>query len=223
MDVSSNGVAFIAKHEGLRLNAYHDSGGVVTIGYGFTAASRQFAAFSQTKWGRPVRMGDTITQAEATTLLAELIDDEYATPVRKKFTALNQHQFDACVSVVYNCGPGTLNDRWAKALAEGNVIAAAELLRSTRITAKGKRIQGLVNRRADEADLLLKGDYGTLPAKPSPVPAPKPKADNTPEAVAIGVGTLGTAVAGGSGLPWWVLAVPIVLTLAFLIYRQVTK
>src|SRR5690606_8521374 len=37
---------------------------------------------------------------------------------------------------------------------------AASLLRQTRVTAGGKRIAGLVRRRADEADLLAHGDYG---------------------------------------------------------------
>lgn len=221
MDVSKNGVAFIAKHEGLRLNTYLDPAGIATIGYGFTMQSRVFAAFAQTKWGRPLRMGDSITQAEATTLLAELLEDEYATPVRKKFSALNQHQFDACVSVVYNCGAGTLNDRWAKALGEGNVVAASELLRNTRITAKGKRLQGLVNRRADEAELLLRGAYGA--AVGGNVPIPRPKPNRAPEAAAVGSGAAATAIVASTGLPWWAMLIPIVLTLAFLIYRQVAK
>lgn len=158
--VSDKGVAFIAAHEGVVLRAYRDSAGVVTIGTGFTMRSRVFAAWARGRWGRALRLGDIITRVENDVLLKRLLDEEYGPPVMKVLGGQPQHRHDGSTSVTYNCGAGTLKDRWAKALAAGKVAEAATLLRSTRITAGGRRLQGLVNRRAAEARLLEIADYG---------------------------------------------------------------
>lgn len=162
MKISDKGVAFIAAHEGVVTKAYRDPVGILTIGVGFTMRSSAFSAWWRKSRGHDLRLGDTMTRAECNQVLALIIDAEYAPPVAKMFgDRLRQHQFDAAVSVVYNCGAGTLTDRWAKALLAGDVAGAASYLRLTRITAKGKRLQGLVNRRADEAGLLERGSYGS--------------------------------------------------------------
>lgn len=163
MKISDRGAAFIASHEGVVTKAYRDPVGILTIGVGFTMRSSAFSAWWRKSRGHDLRLGDTMTKAECNEVLAIIIDAEYAPPVQKMFgEKLRQYQFDAAVSVVYNCGAGTLTDRWAKALAAGDVAGAANYLRSTRITANGKRLQGLVNRRADEAKLLERGDYGSV-------------------------------------------------------------
>lgn len=160
MRVSEKGLAFIASHEGLVLNAYLDPAGIVTIGYGFTNRSRVFLAWAKTKWGRAMRMGDKLTKREADDILAKLLAEEYEPPVEKKFgRALTQQQFDACVSACYNLGPGCLAWRWAKALKVGDEKEAARLLRVTGTKAKGRTLKGLVRRRRDEADLIEHGTY----------------------------------------------------------------
>lgn len=162
MKISDRGAAFIAAHEGVVTKAYRDPVGILTIGVGFTMRSLAFSAWWRKSRGHDLRLGDTMTKAECNQVLALIIDAEYAPPVQKMFgDRLRQYQFDAAVSVVYNCGAGTLTDRWAKALLAGDVAGAASYLRSTRITAGGRRLQGLVNRRADEAKLLERGDYGS--------------------------------------------------------------
>lgn len=160
MQLSQNGARFVGTHEGLVFSAYQDSGGVWTIGYGFTMLSATFSEYWLKTRGHKLRKGDRITAEECQKLLPALFDEEYGPPVTKKFGDIPQHQFDASASAVYNAGPGTLKDRWAAALARRAVSEAATLLRATRVTARGKRLKGLVRRRDEEARLLQFGDYG---------------------------------------------------------------
>lgn len=166
---SELGLAFIEDHEGFVSKAYRDSGGVITIGIGFTMLSKVFASYWMEKKGHALRMGDTITRDEANEVLRRLVAEEYAPPVVKRFGKnLKQHVFDGSTSPVFNCGAGTLKDRWATALADGKIAEAAQLLRSTRVTANGKPLSGLKKRRADEANLIENGDYGHVDVKAPP-------------------------------------------------------
>lgn len=158
--ISDAGTAFIGFLEGLVLKAYRDSGGVITIGRGFTMLSAVFAAYWRQTRGHALRLGDTITQAECDMLLAKMLDAEYVPPVVKRFGEMPQNRIDGATSVVFNCGAGALKWSWATLLAAGSVAAAAAKLRVTAITAGLKRIAGLVRRRDAEARLIETGDYG---------------------------------------------------------------
>ena len=82
----------IKNHEGLRLTAYKDGGGVWTIGYGHT--------------GSDVREGLTIPLSEAERLLTRdlrVAEGHVNDAVKVKLT---QNQFDALVSFTYNLGGG---------------------------------------------------------------------------------------------------------------------
>ncbi|MEP4031817.1 peptidoglycan-binding protein [Roseibium polysiphoniae] len=162
MRVSEKGVAFIAAHEGFVSRGYLDPAGVVTIGYGFTMRSRVFASWWLKQYGSPLKVGDSLSREEANRLLLTLLDEEYGPPVERALPHLDQTQFDACVSVVYNLGPRALIWKWAKALKAGQDTLAAQLLARTGTTAGGRRLPGLVRRRKDEADLLLDGSYGSF-------------------------------------------------------------
>lgn len=158
--VSPQGAAFTEGNEGFVSHYYKDSGGVGTIGNGFTAMSKVFSDYWMQTRGHKLRAGDTITKDESIMLLGKVMNAEYAPPVAKKYgDSLLQNEFDAVADAVYNCGAGTLKDHWAAALLAGNLSAAATDLLSTRITAGGKRLAGLVTRRSREAKLLLHGDY----------------------------------------------------------------
>lgn len=157
MKTSEKGVAFLSVHEGRVHKAYKDSVGVITIGVGFTMRSRVFAAYWRQAKGHDLRLGDTITDAECDLLLKRLLDEEYTTTIDAKAKPTQQHQFDACASISYNAGPGSLNDGWAKKLAAGDVHGAAAAIRVYKLT------HGLLKgRRADEARLLEAGDYGNI-------------------------------------------------------------
>src|SRR5690349_16517946 len=82
-------------HDGL-FHPYQDVVHVWTIGYGHT---KGVSASSK-----------PLTKAQALALLRNDLDHEYAPSVNALGLPLNQNQFDATVSAVYNLGPGILSD-----------------------------------------------------------------------------------------------------------------
>lgn len=170
MDMSEQGAAFVAAHEGFVPRWYLDPVGIPTIGIGFTWRSESFRRWwGLNRPGQPFERGATMTRAEANQAKAMLFREEYGKAVNDWLggKTIPQHQFDAIGSIVFNCGAGTLNDKWAQAFQRGNVKEAARLMAGTRTTARGKKLPGLERRRAEEAALLLHGDYAgarvTLP------------------------------------------------------------
>src|SRR3954469_9253565 len=96
MKTSAAGRAKLIGREGVRLHAYYDSVGVLTIGVGHTSAA-----------GPPmVKDGLTITREDCDQILArDLI--QFENTVSKCVTAqINQNQFDALVSLCFNIGIG---------------------------------------------------------------------------------------------------------------------
>ncbi|WP_319775510.1 glycoside hydrolase family protein [Breoghania sp.] len=159
--LSPAGAADLGAHEGFVSRTYRCPAGVLTIGFGFTMASKVFASYWMAKYGRRLKPGDTITREEAEELLLDLVNHEYGVTVSSKIKPQKQHGFDGASSVLYNCGRGAANWRWAKALAAGDVERAAALLRTTAITANGRRLPGLVKRREAEARMISRGIYST--------------------------------------------------------------
>jgi lysozyme len=161
MDLSSAGAAFVRHHEGFVPRYYLDPVGVGTIGNGFTWASSAFRSWwGKKRPGQKFGPGATMTRAEAAEVLIVLMREEYGAAVNRFLgQTVAQHVFDAMASVTFNCGAGTLSDRWAAAAKRGDMAAAADLLKTTRVTAKGRRLAGLVSRRLDEAEMLEQADY----------------------------------------------------------------
>lgn len=150
--MSAYGKAILKQLEGLRTKAYRDIAGVPTIGFGNTFHPD----------GRPVKMGDVITVAQADEYLSAILP-KYETAVRKIVTApLRQHEFDALVCFVYNIGATAfLNGGVDDALNRGDKKGALELwakYRNARNPATGKleKSAGLVNRRNAEIALFNK-------------------------------------------------------------------
>lgn len=134
------GKNLIKLHEGLRLQAYVCPSGVLTIGYGHTSN---------------VRSGQSISETEAEALLnADLAVAEGA--VNDAGLALNQNQFDALVSFVFNVGAG--NFRGSTLLKKVKANPDDESIRAEFgrwINGSSGKLAGLVKRRADEADLYF--------------------------------------------------------------------
>lgn len=95
MIIGRKGVELIKEFEGFRSSAYKDTGGVWTIGWGTTRID-----------GRLVRSTDICTKEEATLWLEEDLERFEAIVNKNVKVPLNQNQFDAMVSIVYNVGPG---------------------------------------------------------------------------------------------------------------------
>ncbi|MEH6718817.1 MAG: peptidoglycan-binding protein [Aurantimonas endophytica] len=161
MDMSPAGAKFVGHHEGFVPRYYLDPVGVGTIGTGFTWASSALRSWwAKNRPGQKFGPGATMTRAEAAEVLVLLMREEYGAAVNRFLgKTVAQHVFDAMASVTFNCGADTLTDRWAAAVKRGDINAAADLLKTTRVTAKKKRLAGLVSRRLDESELLEQADY----------------------------------------------------------------
>lgn len=140
------------RFEGLRLKAYPDETGILTLGYGHT--------------GPDVAYDSTCTKDEADQYLDwDLAKAEQIVEAAVK-TAINENKFQALVSFVFNVGPGKTgikdgfvylkNGEPSTMLFElnaGHFLAASkEFLKWTH--AGGKELPGLVTRRQAEKDLF---------------------------------------------------------------------
>ena len=132
--------------EGLRLQAYRDIVGVLTIGYGHT--------------GPDVHEGQDITDAEADTLLSgDLHKFELAVGSMVGFAKTTQQQFDAMVSFSYNLGSGALKgSTLLRQHLAGNYEAAANEFPKWD-HAGGVENEAILKRRDAEAEVYLNGAY----------------------------------------------------------------
>lgn len=102
---------FLKQWERFRPTAYNDGRGVWTIGYGHTAG---------------VKEGDTCSMAQATEWLQQDVVSAVVAVSRRVRVPLSQNQFDALVSLVFNCGPAPLEKTIGECLKAGNYQGAAD-------------------------------------------------------------------------------------------------
>lgn len=141
MNLSPQGLDAIKGFEQLRLTAYLDTGGVWTIGYGHT---------------RSALSGMQISEARALMLLAEDVREAVDAVNKLVRVPLEQYEFDALVSFVFNVGVGAFKSstmlRCVNDRAEPMRIGT-EFLRW--VYDNGKKIAGLETRRRKERLLFL--------------------------------------------------------------------
>jgi lysozyme len=146
MSISQKGIDLIKSFEGFRSKMYLDSAGLPTIGYGtlIDEANEQYLLTA------------TINEVEAERLLLADVAKYEARVLPMIKVALLQNQYDALISFAYNAGTTAL--RKSTLLAKINVnpndpSIEAEFMKW--IFAGGKKIKGLINRRAKEAELYM--------------------------------------------------------------------
>jgi lysozyme len=143
--LSRAGAKFIALFEGFRAVAYWDQWGQVwTIAFGHTGG---------------VKSGDKVTREKGLVLLRR--DAATASQAVSDLVTvhLNQKQFDALVSFVYNLGAGALAESTLlRKLNNGNYRGAAEEFKKWD-HAGGEVLAGLLRRRNAEARLFEGGKY----------------------------------------------------------------
>ena len=139
MRISEQGKQLIREFEGLRLSAYRDAVGVLTIGYGHT---------------KGVCPGQVITEADAERLLREDLE-----PIERQLTAdlgedgVLQCQFDALCSFCFNLGVGAyMKSTLRKYVKAGRDDDAGKEFAKW-VHAGGRVLPGLVRRRKAEAAL----------------------------------------------------------------------
>jgi lysozyme len=144
-------IDFIKNKEGLRLDAYQDSAGIWTIGYGTIKYDNV----------RTVKKGDTITIEQAEQLLArEILEKSIKVNAAVKPVQLTQNKYNALVSFAYNVGIGALITstllKRIKANPDDDKIRDAFMMwDKVHIDGELVAVQGLKNRRKEEADMYF--------------------------------------------------------------------
>jgi lysozyme len=145
--INQAGIDLIREFEGFMSRAYKDSVGVLTIGYGTTAAAGV---------GITPALGMVITEAQAEAYLRAAVN-KFATQIKARMTREpTPNQFAAMVSLAYNIGPGAFaRSSVQRRFNAGNMAGAAASFKLWN-RAGGQVLAGLTRRRAAEAALFLK-------------------------------------------------------------------
>ena len=153
-------VSFLKKEEGYRDEAYPDSGGVWTIGYGRT----------QNPDGSPVKKGQKTNRKAEDTWLDQRAQQDY--DATKSYLDANGYdysegQLNSLASFRYNGGQGMLESLTGNGTRDWDTIKT-KMPQYNKVTVDGKKvpIKGLSNRR--EAELSLWGGQDKAPpARPT--------------------------------------------------------
>lgn len=140
MKTTEEAKLLIKSFESLKLPAYKDGWGKWTIGWGHTHG---------------VKPGQTITLAEAQRLFEQDVGDNERLVKLAVTHSLNDNEFSALVSLVFNIGYGRfLTSTLLKHLNMGDMkAAAAEFLKWDHVG--GAPVHGLTRRRLAEQKLFL--------------------------------------------------------------------
>lgn len=143
MTPSKNCIDLIKKYEGCVLKAYLCPANKVTIGYG--------SCYWQD--GKAVKIGEVITLDGAEKLLLSTLS-KFVTIIQKKVTVqLNQNQFDSLLSHTFNTGGSLTLFNLINSKAPNEEIR--EWFETKYISANGKTLKGLIERRKAEANLYF--------------------------------------------------------------------
>ncbi len=139
MRTNAKGIALIKEFEGLRLEAYLCPAGVWTIGWGYT---------------KGVKQGDKIDLATAERFLKEDIEEAERGVERLVKVKLNDNQFSALVSFVFNLGTGNFQKSTLLKIININPDSANVGFQLKKwVYSDGQILPGLVTRRAEEEKL----------------------------------------------------------------------
>jgi lysozyme len=218
--INADGLKLIKQWEGLVTFAYDDFDspknrrrikagdpvrGTLTIGYGSTGAH--------------VRPGMVISEREAEELLRDDLDRFERAVDRLVRVPLTDNQFAALVAFAFNVGEGNggfATSTLLKKLNAGDYGSVpSEMMKW--VSSKGKRMQGLVNRRSAEAGLWARGSFvasNTVEAKPT-----KPPVVTVDNAVKVATPLSALLQSFTSGPAQVVLAAAFALGVVFLLWR----
>ena len=188
--VPQRAVGFVRMHEGCRLDAYQDSALVWTIGYGHT--------------GKEVHPSLRISQRQADIYLKEDLSDaaaRLAGVVKPEvIAALSEGQYAALLSFVFNLGANRSWTIWKRLNARALDDVPVQMARF--VHAGGRKLKGLVNRRAAEIALWHEDAEDEAPPSsfvrveetpPTPAPSPPMQKTSLMMKAGAGVGLVGAA------------------------------
>lgn len=140
MTLSDTGLALIRRFEGFSPTVYLCPAGVATIGYGHVVRADEQARFAR-----------GISEPMAVTLLRQDAACAEAAVARLIAVPLTQGQFDALVSFTFNLGAAALQRSTLRQRVNREDHAGAREEFAKWVWAGGRRLTGLVARRAAEA------------------------------------------------------------------------
>jgi lysozyme len=145
MRTSAAGITFIKSFESLRLQRYLDSAGRPSIGWGHLIALGEYYQVISPEQADAIFFQDLAVVERAVNQAVEIV--------------LGQAEFDSCVSLAYNIGPGNFaRSTLVKLLNSGNTaLAANQFLRWD--LAGGEESTGLYGRRVAEKAMFETGVY----------------------------------------------------------------
>ena len=192
MKTSESGIALIKRFEGLELESYLDIADVWTIGYGHTETAGP---------------NQRISEREAEDLLKRDLKPREKAVDQLTNVPLNQNEFDALVSFVYNVGIEAYRGSTArKRLNKGDRLGAADALTWwNKATVDGvlRPVTGLTRRRAAERGIFITPVNPPIVSNPDAVDENSritPEEDS-PRRTSLGESRTiqGATVAGGAG------------------------
>ena len=143
MKISADGLNFIKLAEGCYLSAYQDSVGVWTIGVGHT---------------KDVCEGQIITPGMVDIFLEEDLEEVYECIRNRVTVPLNQPQFDALCSFIFNLGCGAFSSSTLRRKINDGDYEGAVAEFGRWVYAGGRVLAGLRKRRAGEAMMFASAD-----------------------------------------------------------------
>lgn len=160
MKMSSAGVQMLVALEGIDTTIYSDVVGIPTIGVGHVLTQSERASGKiMLSSGEVLDIRNGLTQAQVMDLMLDDVMTHEGCVNELVKVDLEQYQFDALVSWVFNVGRGAMQgSTLLRRLNSGEYDAVPdELRRWTKGTINGKKrtIRGLVNRRNTEVAMWL--------------------------------------------------------------------
>lgn len=141
---SANLVDFIKREESFRPTEYLDTSRNPTIGFGHKITGDESPAIGPNY---------VMDRSEAEVILIRDLEDAASYIRRNVDTALNQHQFDAITSLVFNMGGGKFNSTPLQDLLDQNRLSEVGRLIPTTMS------KDVESRRQREAQLFTSGVY----------------------------------------------------------------
>lgn len=142
--ITQDGINLIKRLEGFSQTAYICPAGYSNIGYGHLVRDYELERYNK-----------GITEAEAEELLRCDIQAAESAVLRLIDVPLTEGQFDALVSFTFNLGAGTLQRSTLRRKVNRQAQSEVPEQFMRWVWAGGKKLPGLIKRRATEANIYL--------------------------------------------------------------------
>lgn len=156
MKLSKGGIAFIGKWEGRENKVYEDVAGYPTIGIGHLLTHEELQSGKILIRDQPFRYASGLQDEQIDALFLQDSATAQQAINDSVHVDIEQYQFDMLVSLAFNIGVGAFKrSTLLKLLNRGQIDAVPnQLIRW--VYSGGKKIQGLINRRSEAAEIWKK-------------------------------------------------------------------